>query len=397
MVVSKLAAILRVADALDSGHWQQVRPVRRGAAGRRPGHLRRGRPGADPGAAGDGGQGEPVRGDLRPEGAPGGGPAAGPPPRGRAYRTVRQGQTTMAETDLESPELYINRELSWLEFNDRVLQQGRSAERAADGAAEVPGHRQLQPRRVLHDPRGRAQAATGRRPVRARRQRPDPRPAARGHRPPHPPHGGRPVRRHRRQPCPSCAAHGLHLLDISEVTAEQRGFLESYFLSEVLPVLTPLAVDELSPCPVLPGLTINLAILLGPTAPEQEDGGVALVPIPGNLPRFVPCPATPASAWCGWRRSSAPTSATCSPAAASWRPRSSASPATPTWPSTRTRPSDLLRVVEDAVRERRRRSVVRLALPAGADAGLRDVARRLVPGCRSATSTRSTACWTPPP
>jgi polyphosphate kinase len=31
-------------------------------------------------------------------------------------------------TDLDAPDLYINRELSWLEFNDRVLQQGKNTD-----------------------------------------------------------------------------------------------------------------------------------------------------------------------------------------------------------------------------------------------------------------------------
>jgi polyphosphate kinase len=195
----------------------------------------------------------------------------------------------MAETDLESPELFINRELSWLEFNDRVLEQGRSAEvplmerlkflaivssnldeffmirvaglkqQLAAGVA-VRGISGLSPGEQLDAISRRAHrlvadqsAAIGAALAELRQQ-------------------------------------GLHLLDISEVDPEQRGFLESYFVSEVLPVLTPLGVDELSPFPVLPGLTLNLAILLGPAQPDGAATSVAITPIPGNLPRFVPVP-----------------------------------------------------------------------------------------------------------
>ena len=57
--------------------------------------------------------------------------------------------------DLADPELYFNRELSWVDFNDRVLQLAEDHDAAAARAREVRRDLHVEPRRVLHGPRRR--------------------------------------------------------------------------------------------------------------------------------------------------------------------------------------------------------------------------------------------------
>ena len=55
------------------------------------------------------------------------------------------------------------------------------------------------------------------------------------------------------------------------------------------PLLTPLAVETLDPFPTLPGLGLNLAVLLADTRSDTDK--IAIVPVPSSLPRFVDVPA----------------------------------------------------------------------------------------------------------
>ncbi|MEH3053693.1 MAG: hypothetical protein PGN13_06735 [Patulibacter minatonensis] len=79
------------------------------------------------------------------------------------------------EIPLDAPELLFNRELSWMAFDDRVLQLAERERTTAAGAREVPRHLGEQPRRVLHGARRWSARPGRRRRHRARRRRPHPR------------------------------------------------------------------------------------------------------------------------------------------------------------------------------------------------------------------------------
>jgi polyphosphate kinase len=85
---------------------------------------------------------------------------------------------------------------------------------------------------------------------------------------------------------PPLAERGVRLLGYAELEAAARATLARHFRDEVLPALTPLAIDASRPFPMLSGLSLNLALLL--EAGEGEDAPrLAVVQVPGRLPRLV--------------------------------------------------------------------------------------------------------------
>jgi len=194
----------------------------------------------------------------------------------------------MAELDLRDPQLYFNRELSWLKFNARVLEEAEDTsnpllerlkflaifstnldefmmiryaglkeqvdagitERTADGM--TPAEELEAIAAVLH-------------PM---------------------------VQRHRRvlgqEVLPALERQGLKLLGMAELSELERAAVEGFFLGELFPVLTPLAVDRGHPFPRLPNLSFALLIeLLDPKGNEPK---IAIVQVPSVLPRFFRLP-----------------------------------------------------------------------------------------------------------
>ena len=81
---------------------------------------------------------------------------------------------------------------------------------------------------------------------------------------------------------------GVHLLNYVDLNQEQRVFINQFFEEYIFPVLTPLAVDPSHPFPYISNLSLNLAVVLKDPAFEQEL--FARVKIPKVLPRFVALP-----------------------------------------------------------------------------------------------------------
>lgn len=199
----------------------------------------------------------------------------------------------MTKESLKSPDLYINRELSWLEFNDRVLREGLSErlplmERLKFLAivssnldeffqVRVAGLMQQRAANIRRKdfagltPRAQLNAISERAHRMVAEQSEGIR-AALG----------------------ELAKHGLHVLESREWADDQKAFLRSYFNKEILPVLTPLAIQELDRPPLLSGLRLNVAMLI--TSQKEGDDGspeerIIVVPVPSQFPRFVTIPA----------------------------------------------------------------------------------------------------------
>jgi polyphosphate kinase len=85
------------------------------------------------------------------------------------------------------------------------------------------------------------------------------------------------------------AGHGIYLLDYVKLNKRQKEWMSVYFRSEIFPVLTPLAVDPAHPFPFMSNLSLNVAALI--RDPESGQQQFARVKVPQKiLPRFVPLP-----------------------------------------------------------------------------------------------------------
>ncbi len=194
----------------------------------------------------------------------------------------------MAKLDLDAPELYINRELSWLEFNDRVLQEGLSD--------DLPLLERLRFLAIVSSNLDeffmvRVAGLIQQRAVGRRRD----------------PSGLTPAqqleaisqRAHRMvaeqtegigRALALVRPRGLAVLEPEEWTPAQRKYVRDHFAAEILPVLTPLGVQELDPPPLLPGLTLFTATVLGKPGAEPP-WRIVVIPHPGQWPRFLTVPA----------------------------------------------------------------------------------------------------------
>lgn len=86
---------------------------------------------------------------------------------------------------------------------------------------------------------------------------------------------------------PALAAQDIHILTFAQLRPVQRSWCSEYFHRQVFPVLTPLAIDPSHPFPHISNLSLNLAVII-----RDDDVGelFARVKVPEGLPRLVPLP-----------------------------------------------------------------------------------------------------------
>jgi polyphosphate kinase len=84
---------------------------------------------------------------------------------------------------------------------------------------------------------------------------------------------------------PALADEGIIVVTWAQLDDDERGRLSTYFHEQVFPVLTPLAVDPAHPFPFVSGLSLNLAV----TVKQPDDGTqhFARIKVPDNVDRFV--------------------------------------------------------------------------------------------------------------
>lgn len=85
---------------------------------------------------------------------------------------------------------------------------------------------------------------------------------------------------------PALAQEGIRIALWRDLSASQQDPLRDYFRDQLFPVLTPLAVDPAHPFPYISGLSLNLAVLVGD--PDTGAEHFARVKIPNNVRRFLP-------------------------------------------------------------------------------------------------------------
>jgi polyphosphate kinase len=189
--------------------------------------------------------------------------------------------------DLDDESLYLNRELSWIEFNKRVLEEAEDlthpllerlkflaifstnldeffmirvaglqeqiysgvTELSSDGMTPLEQMREIRARLI---PMYKRQADVWRKTI-----------------------------------VPALEREGIHLHRHEELTAEERVDLERDFFDNIMPVLTPLALDPGHPFPRLLNRSLTIAFRLVDEQSDEDESKVAVVQLPSALPRLI--------------------------------------------------------------------------------------------------------------
>jgi polyphosphate kinase len=190
--------------------------------------------------------------------------------------------------DLQDPAWYFSRELSWLEFNSRVLHEAID-----DRTPLLERIKFMAIFSVNLDEFFMVRVATIKQQIAAgvTKTTPDGRTPAQqleaiGKR--LRPLLHRQYQHFERELRPLLADKGIHILNYFELNQEQRKYLQYYFEEQIFPVLTPLAVDPGHPFPYISNLSLSLAVVM--KHPETGEELFARVKVPQVLPRFINMP-----------------------------------------------------------------------------------------------------------
>ncbi|WP_343249259.1 RNA degradosome polyphosphate kinase [Diplocloster hominis] len=198
----------------------------------------------------------------------------------------------MEQNDYKKPEYYMNRELSWIKFNDRVLSEARDK--------SIPLFERLKFLSITAsnlDEFYMIRVASLKDMVHAEYTKPD---IA----------GMTPSQQltqiseelhemtslqystYNRSLLPALKQHGLRIITYHEDLTEEEGkFVDKYFMENVYPVLTPMAVDSSRPFPLIRNKTLNIAALLVKKEEKsREEFEFATVQVPSVLPRIIQIP-----------------------------------------------------------------------------------------------------------
>ena len=188
------------------------------------------------------------------------------------------------------PAHFINRELSWLEFNHRVLEEALDAQNPLlervkffcivssnlDEFFEVRVaglKQQIESEVVERTMDGLTATETLRAIVKRVRRMVEQQYAC-----------------WREELLPALAANGIRLLELAELDLADRAWVEEYYHTQVRPVLTPLAIDPAHPFPQLLNKSLNLIVRLEMSRNREVLKHMAVVQIPRNMPRMVKLP-----------------------------------------------------------------------------------------------------------
>ena len=190
-----------------------------------------------------------------------------------------------------NPESYVNRELSWIEFNYRVLSEARDK--------SLPLFERLKFLSITAsnlDEFYMVRVASLKDMVHAKYTKPD----IAGLKPPEQLEKiserthelvALQYSTYNRSLLPTLKQNGLRVVQVHEDLSEEEGsYADSYFERNVYPVLTPMAVDSSRPFPLVRNKSLNIAALLQKKSGEEELE-FAMVQVPSVLPRIVELPA----------------------------------------------------------------------------------------------------------